>query len=267
MRKEVSMSIEPIKLKTLTRFRCDTSTRAVEHEDLILQKGEPFYVTDFYIDGQPYNVLLVGNNTNKVDNFLSNKQFFVAGVGAGYILPPATTMQLGGIKINSDKGLCVGADGDTWVDVESFTGDNLKLQPTPGFPGHGKLYVDLAAYKGNVVIQGTLQADELLSTPAITGNVLKLRNSTGGSTPAPLGDTDVAGLEIQHINDDTVYFGIDKNVNLIFRNAINNYRVPIIPDSSLTSNVPLLGINSSGILQEAAINNITLKIRNNESSA
>lgn len=255
-------------LKTINRLRYDTSARAIAHSQLILNKGEPFFVKDYLVGGTAYKILVVGDGERTVDALLTAGEFFLQGAGAGYVLPVANSIRLGGVVVDNSHGLNVGTEGDLWVDVESIAGTNLAyLDTNSGYSGFGKLNVDLSHYKGNVEIEGNLTADRLLYTPTITSNVLKLREPEEGATPpSPLTGSEIAGLEIQHINNSTVYFGIDKDTNLLFKNATNNYHVPLVADSALTGGIALIGLNANGIVVPAQVQTINLKTRHSETS-
>lgn len=255
-------------LKTINRLRYDTSARAIAHSQLVLNKGEPFFVKDYLIGGTAYKILVVGDGERTVDALLTAGEFFLQGTGAGYVLPVANSIRLGGVVVDDSHGLNVGTEGDLWVNVESIAGTNLKYVDTnSGYSGFGKLNVDLSHYKGNVEIEGNLTADRLLYTPTITSNVLKLREpEEGGITPDPLIGSEIAGLEIQHINNSTVYFGIDKDTNLLFKNATNNYHVPLVADSALTGGIALIGLNANGIVTPAQVQKINLQTRKSTTS-
>ena len=257
-----------VMLKTINRLRYDPAARATAHSQLILNKGEPFFVKDYLVGGTAYKILVVGDGKRTVDALLTAGEFFLQGAGAGYVLPVANNIRLGGIIVDDNHGLNVGTEGDLWVDVESIAGTNLEYVDTlSGYNGFGKLKVNLSHYKGNVEIEGSLTADRLLYTPTITSNVLNLREPEAGATPpGPLTGSEIAGLEIQHINNSTVYFGIDKDANLLFKNATNNYHVPLVADSALTSGIALIGLNSNGIVVPAQVQKINLKTRHSKTS-
>lgn len=241
--------------------------------------GEPFFVKDYYRteDGKYYDIMLMGreDQSTEIESLLEKEKFFVGGWGAGYQLPLATSTQLGGIT-NPSKGLKSGGTGDLWVNTESLKGTNLKYLASDSdtYPGFGTLNVDLESYTGNVTIHGTLTANKLLSTPVVTGNVLKLREpipdeSTGEIVlPGDLSNSDICGLEMQYISkpDKHAYFGVNNKSELIFKNHINNYHIPIAVSSTL-KNMQLIGLNENGIITEASLQPITIRQRPNSGTA
>lgn len=240
--------------------------------------GEPYFIKDYYRtdDGKYYDIMLIGREDNSADieSLLTKEKFFVGGWGAGYQLPIASSYTLGGIT-NPSKGLKSGGSGDLWVNTESLRGTNLKYTPLDSetYPGFGTLNVDLENYTGNVTIHGTLTANKLLSTPVVTGNVLKLREpipdeNTGETVlPDDLSSSDICGLEMQYISkpDKHAYFGVNNKSELIFKNYFNNYHIPIAVSSTLKS-MQLIGLNENGIITEASLQPITIRQRPNSGS-
>ena len=241
--------------------------------------GEPYFIKDYYKadDGKYYDIMLMGREDTPTDieSLLEKEKFFIGGWGAGYRLPIASSNTLGGIT-NPSKGLKIGASGDAWVNTESLKGTNLTYTPSDSatYPGFGTLNVDLKEYIGNVTIKGNLTADKLLSTPVVTGNVLKLREpipdeNTGEIVlPNDLADNELCGLELQYISKPNkhAYFGVNNKSELIFKNHINNYHIPVAVTNSL-KDMQLIGLNQNGIITEASLQPITIKQRPNSGTA
>ena len=104
-------------------------------------------------------------------------------------------------------------------------------------------------------VHGSLTAHELITIPTSTGNIIELRKDHTTS----LSDGEVAGLYIHNVPNigDNVKIGINKDAELVFHNKINNYHVPIIPSSNL-ANIPIIGINSNGIIETAELKTIKI---------
>lgn len=220
--------------------------------------------------------MLVGREDTpaNLETLLEKNKFFVGGWGAGYQLPVASAYTLGGVT-NPSKGLKIGSSGDLWLNTSSIQGDNLKyVSLDDAYPGFGQLQVDLESYTGNVTIHGNLTADKLLSTPVVTGNVLKLREpqpdeSTGEIVlPSDLSDSDICGLEMQYISkpNNHAYFGVNNKSELIFKNHINDYHIPVAVTNSL-KDMQLIGLNQNGIITEASLQPITIRQRPNSGTA
>ena len=254
------------KLKIQNLLRTDSHDNSIAAaSSLILGVAEPYYIHNYFNGSEYEDIICVGDGSSTLANLLTNKKYFVAGYGAGYDLPKATESSLGGIRINPNKGIKIDGSGRISINLNDFIGSGLQEQGE-------KLNLLLNNYSAETEINlytdlnvhGSLTANELITIPTSVGNIVELRKDS----TTPLSTGEVAGLYIHNIpnTNDNVEIGINKDAELVFNNKINNYHIPIIPSNSLT-NIPIIGINSNGIIEAAELKTIKINQRRNSATA
>lgn len=256
------------KLKVQNLFRTDSHDNSVAvASSLILGVAEPYYIHNYFNSSKSEyeDIICIGDGSSTLETLLLNKRYFVAGYGAGYDLPKATESSLGGIRINPNKGIEIDGSGRISINLSDFIGDGLQEE-------NEKLNLRLNNYSAeeeinlytDLTVHGSLTANELITIPTSVGNIVELRKDS--TTPLSIGE--VAGLYIHNVPniDDDVKIGVNKDAELVFQNKINNYHIPIIPSSNLT-NIPIIGINSNGIIEAAELKTIKINQRRNNTAA
>lgn len=256
------------KLKVQNLFRTDTHNNSIAAaSSLILGVAEPYYIHNYFNTSKTEyeDIICIGDGSSTLETLLLNKRYFVAGYGAGYDLPKATESSLGGIRINPNKGIEIDGSGRIGINLSDFIGSGLQEESE-------KLNLRLNNYEAeeeinlftNLKVHGSLTANELITIPTSVGNIVELRKDS--TTSLSIGE--VAGLYIHNVPNtgDDVEIGVNKDAELVFHNKINNYHIPIIPSSSL-ANIPIIGINSNGVIEAAELKTIKINQRRNNTAA
>lgn len=254
------------KLKVQNLFRTDSHTNSIAAaSSLILGVAEPYYIHNYFNGSEYEDIICIGDGSSTLATLLTNKKYFVAGYGAGYDLPKATESSLGGIRINPNKGIEIDGSGRISINLDDFIGSGLQergeklnlLLNNYSAEREINLYTDLN-------VHGSLTANELITIPTSVGNIVELRKDS----TTPLSDDEVAGLYIHNIPNtgNDVEIGVNKDAELVFHNKINDYHIPIIPSTSL-ANIPIIGINSNGIIETAELKTIKINQRRNNTAA
>jgi hypothetical protein len=94
----------------------------------------------------------------------------------------------------------------------------------------------------------------------MTGNLIKVRTDN----TVALTNDDYVGLQIYNVHTDPIYLGAKKDGKLYYKNNINNFSIPVIPTSALSTAAPVLGINTDGELTKTTLSTVKVQVRDND---